>query len=1057
MLLIRSVSHARSGRWWVVVAALAVAFAWPVRAAETGSTVDFNRQIRPILSDRCFHCHGPDANHRKADLRLDEEASAKASAILPGKPDESPLLARIISSDPDEKMPPADAHKPPLNDEEVALFRRWIAEGAVWANHWAYVKPARPEPPAVQQEGAVATPIDKFLQSRLEKEGLQPTGEAPRETLLRRLSLDLIGLPPTPQEIDYFLADTSPNAYEKQVDRLLASPHYGERMAMDWLDGARFADTNGYQNDFNRSMWLWRDWVIEAFNENMPYDQFTVEQLAGDLLPNASDEQRLATGFCRNNRSMTEGGSLEDEWHVEKVIDRVETTSTVFLGLTMGCGRCHDHKYDPISQREFYQFFAFFNGTQDKGFYEETRGNTGPIVRKPDFDDQLKLNELDAAVLKAREALTAAQSGTNSGFDAWKAKVAASPAPAVGRTQTLHAPLSGDLGITTQEGGGSATFGGAAPVWSDGILGPALQLDGTPESYVDLGQSDVFDRDKRFSIAMWLRAEGPGSPFSKMDDAAKFRGVDVMLGAGGELAVHLVHAWPENALKVVTETPFPMNQWAHLCVTYDGSNTPDGIEIFVAGRKVSHRTETNTLTDRVSTTQPIRLGRRSESNFFAGAITDFRVFDRALTERKVNSLIDGTLAKSFQSQPTDTQLVALTEFFTVRGDDVVAKAREELTRAEEAREKYLNDEVPSAMVMQEMDTPRPTYRLVRGQYNAPDTSELLQPNVPAFLPPLPGDVPANRLALARWIVSPENPLTARVAVNRLWNKFFGQGLVKSLDNFGVQSEAPLHPELLDWLATEFIASGWNVKQLQKQMLMSAAYRRSSTVSPELLARDPENRLLARGPRFRLTAEVIRDNALAIGGLLAPKIGGPSVKPYQPEGLWAELAGGAGEGPYVQATGDDLYRRSLYTYRKRTVPHPTLTTFDAPGFELCQVYRARTNTPLQALALLNDTTYVEAARGLAERMLQETAGEPSQRILFGFRLATGRVPTPSEAATLEEGLNGYLTSFGSAPEEAKALIANGESEPAPDLDPVQLAAYTAVAGVLLNLDETISKE
>ncbi len=1056
-MLIRTLSRPGSGRWWLSLVTAALSCALSAHAADAPPAVDFNRQIRPILSDRCFACHGPDANHRKAGLRLDDETSAKAESIVPGKPEESPLIARITTTDPDEVMPPAEAHKPALTEAEVAIFRQWIAEGAVWAQHWAYEKPKPVEPPAVQNTALAATPIDQFLLARLEAESISPTPEASKETLLRRLSLDLTGLPPTPQETDAFLADPSSNAYEKQVDRLLASPHYGERMAMDWLDGARFADTNGYQNDFNRSMWLWRDWVIRAFNDNMPYDQFTVEQIAGDLLPNATTDQQLATGFCRNNRSTTEGGSIEEEWHVEKVIDRVETTSTVFLGITMGCARCHDHKYDPISQTEFYQFYAFFNGSEDRGFYEETRGNTGPIVRRPSFEQQLELDKLEVAVKDARTALEKAQGDTSAGFETWKTAIAAADAPAVGRTQSLHVPLQGDLGYVTRELEGLATFGGPAPVWAEGLLGDALQLDGTPESFVDLGQSVRFERDQKFSIATWIKVDGPGSPFSKMDDAAAFRGVDLMVGAEGELAVHLVNSWPDNALKVIAEPRLPLGKWAHVCVTYDGSSNADGIRIYIAGRRVEHRTETATLTGSIDTEQPLRLGRRSESSHFKGMLSDFRVFNRVLTDRKVNGLVEGTVAQAFKAPETETRTAALHDFFALRGDDQVTQAREKLTQAEQTRDKYLNEQVPSAMVMKEMAEPRPTYKLVRGQYNAPDTSELLQPAVPKFLPPLPADVPHNRLALARWLVSPENPLTARVAVNRLWNKFFGQGLVKTLDNFGVQSEAPLHPGLLDWLATDFMATGWDVKGLQKKLVMSSAYRRSSTVTPELLARDPDNRLLARGPRFRLNAEVIRDNALAIGGLLRPRIGGPSVKPYQPDGLWAELAGGAGEGPYVQDTGDDLYRRSLYTYRKRTVPHPTLTTFDAPSFELCTVYRARTNTPLQALALLNDTTYVEAARGLAQRMLTETQGEHEQRLVYGFRLATGRVPSASETTTLNAGLTQYLATYAGAPEEANTLIANGDSEPPAGLDPVQLAAYTAVAGVLLNLDETITKE
>jgi hypothetical protein len=1016
--------------------------------------VDFNRDIRPVLSDRCFACHGPDAATRKAGLRLDEEAGAKAEVIVPGQPDASTLIERISATDADNLMPPADSHKPAFTPEQVALFRRWIAEGAPWAQHWAFEKPQRPEPPAVQHAEAIRQPLDAFVLAKLEKEGLSFSPEAPRETLIRRLYLDLVGLPPTPEEVDSFLADTRPDAYERLVDQLLASPHYGERMALDWLDGARYADTNGYQNDFNRAMWPWRDWVINAFNANMPFDQFAVEQLAGDLLPNATDSQRVATGFLRNNRSVTEAGSIEEEWHVEKVIDRVETTNTVFLGITMGCARCHDHKYDPISQREFYQFYAFFNASEDRGFYEETRGNTGPKVYLPDYEQQMKLAELEAKLKAAQEQVAKVEADKGSGLEALKAEIAAAPSPLLGKTQTLHVPLQGDLGYATPDARATGASGAGDAAWVDSLVGRGIALSGAAEAHVDLGQALSLDRNDSFTISLWLKAEGGGSPISKMDDEAEYRGFDWLVGDDGAFAVHLVHRWPDNALKVVAKEKLPMGRWTHVCVTYNGSAAPDGIKIFFAGKPVAHDTEVTSLTGSIQTEEPLRLGRRSHSAFFKGALADLRVFNRFLPDRKVEALLLDGLKHVANA---DTHQALLQDFVALRGDSRLAAAQAEVNAAQQARDKYLNEVVPSVMVMQEAAEPRPTYRLVRGQYTAPDTSELLSPATPAFLPPMREDAPRNRLGLAQWIVSPDNPLTARVAMNRLWNKFFGQGLVKTLDNFGMQSELPLHQDLLDWLAEEFIASGWDLKAMQKRIVTSAVYRQASAVSPELLQRDPGNTLLARGPRFRLQAELIRDNALAIGGLLTPAIGGPSVKPYQPEGLWAELAGGAGEGPYVQATGADLYRRSLYTYRKRTVPHPTTAVFDAPSWELCTVYRARTNTPLQALALLNDTTYVEAARKLAERMLLAAAPSPAERLQYGFRLATGRRPTTSEAATLEAGLSQYLDSYAKAPEDARAVMAIGESPAAEGLDPVQLAAYAAVAGVLLNLDETITRE
>jgi hypothetical protein len=1025
--------------------------------AQAPAPVDFNRDIRPILADRCFQCHGPDAAHRKADLRLDEEGSTKAKALVVGKPEESPLYQRITTTDPEEVMPPPGAGPKPVSAEEAALIHRWITEGAPWASHWAFAPVQRPAVPAKPQADWGHNEIDAFTAARLAAEGLTPAPEADRATLLRRASFDLVGLPPTLTEMDAFLADTSPQAFEKAVDRLLASPHYGERMAVDWLDGARYADTNGFQNDFQRTMWPWRDWVIAAFNENMPYDQFTVEQIAGDLLPSASESQRIATGFNRNNRANTEGGSIEEEWRIENLVDRVDATSSVFLGLSMGCARCHDHKYDPVTQKEFYKFLAFFNSTEDRGFYEETRGNTGPLVRLPTFENQARLTEFDAGIAKARATLQAAEANTESNFTAWKQALPAAGRPTVGRTLQLHVPLRGDLVALEPAAGVTAQYPAGTPVWAEGLLGPALVLDGTPDSHVDLGTPLAFELDKPFTISVWVKPETHGALFSKMDDAAAYRGVDVLITEAGEIGVHLVHQWPDNAIRITTNEKIPFNAWSEVSVTYDGQRKPEGIKVYLAGRATGQRVDTAGLNGSIHTEQPVRLGRRSSGLHLKGSVAELQVFNRSLSMQKLAELADHTLGRTLTATLNPERDALLRDFFLRRGDTQVVEARAVIEALEKEKADYLTNEVPSTMVMQETAEPRPTYRLNRGQYDAPDMSEPLFPAIPAFLPPLPQGVPNNRLGLARWLVDPGNPLTARVAVNRLWTKFFGRGLVKTPENFGVQAGAPSHPELLDWLAAEFQEGGWDLKALQKKIVLSATYRQHSAVGPDLLAKDPENTLLARGPRLRLQAELLRDNALAVSGLLAPKIGGPSVMPYQPAGLWDELAGGAGQGPYVQGTGEDLYRRSLYTYRKRTVPHPTLTSFDAPGWDICTVKRATTNTPLQALALLNDPTYVDAARSLAQRMLREVPGDAAQQLRHGFRLATGRYPSPTEAETLAAGLEGYRATFAAAPEECDAYLSNGSAPVDPSLDRVQVAAYAAVATVILNLDETISKE
>ena len=1025
---------------WSFLLALTLAAA----SAQTPQ-VDFNRDIRPVLAERCFQCHGPDAGQRKAELRLDIEADAKKKVIVAGKPDESAIIARISSTDPDERMPHAESRKPPLTPAQVELFRAWIAQGAKWSQHWAFVPVATPALPVVSSPGWPANDIDHFVLARLDAEGLRPSPEADRATLLRRASFDLIGLPPTLAELDAFVNDTSPGAFESAIDRLMASPHYGERMALDWLDGARYADTNGFQNDFQREMWPWRDWTIAAFNENMPYDRFTVEQLAGDMLPEATQSQKIASGFNRNNRSNTEGGSIEAEWYVENRIDRVETTSTVFLGLTYGCARCHDHKFDPISQKDFYRFYAFFNSSADKGFYEETRGNAGPLVMLPTEENTARIAEFEGRIATAERDLEKAKTTAEMGFEFWAEALPATLEP-LGFAPVFSLPLAGDLGAAVYPGPDG-------PVWSDGLLGKALELNGTAEAHVDLGQAVEFRADAPFSVSAWIRPQGAGAVFSKMDDANGFRGVDILLGAEGEFAVHLVNHFMDDAIKAASDKRLEFGVWTHLCVTYDGSGKAAGVRAFANGHPVPLKPDVDTLKGPIDTEQPLRIGRRSSGSFFNGGISAFQVFDRRLTEGEANTLMRNALSGAVAS-PSAERTEMLRRFYALRESYEVRKRQERLDQAREAKTNYVRNKVTTTMVMEEAPEAAPTYRLVRGQYDQPDTSEVLAPGLPPFLPSLPEGT-NNRLGLARWMVDPGNPLTARVAANRIWAKFFGRGLVTTLDNFGTQSAPPSHPELLDWLANSFVSGGWDMKALQKQVMMSAAYRQRSSLTQELLERDPENTLYARGPRSRLPAELIRDNALAVSGLLTQTIGGPSARPYQPEGLWAEIAGGAGEGPYVQSKGEDLYRRGLYTYRKRTVSHPTVSTFDAPSWEMCRAYRARTNTPLQALALLNDVTYVEAARGLARRMLEEAL--PNERIRFGFRSVTGRAPNQAEEEALAEGLRGYREAYAADPAAAEQFTKHGESAAPEHVDRVELAAYTAVAGVLLNMDEAITKE
>jgi hypothetical protein len=1040
-------------------------FAFLTASAWTGDTqagdaapVRFSRDILPILSENCLLCHGPDAKQRKGDLRLDVKEQAlrtKDPIIVPGKSDESELIRRVESDDPEEQMPPGRSGHV-LTDRQKETLKRWIDQGAVWGKHWAFEPPQRVEPSSVKNGSWVRNPIDRFVLARLEQEGLAPSPEADHATLERRASLDLIGLPSTLDQ----LAPTGPGSYEALVDRLLASPQYGERMAIDWLDAARYADTNGYQNDFARTMWPWRDWVIAAFNQNKPFDRFVVEQIAGDLLPGAALDQKVATGFNRNNRTVTEAGSIDEEWRIENAVDRVETTATVFLGLTMGCTRCHEHKYDPISQKEFYQFLAFFAGLNEKGVYTEQRGNVPPMIPVPNASQAEKLRRLDAAIAEAERAKAEAEKGLAGREVNWERQQQAGPPPGEQLDWALRCPLDGSLRVVGPQGAEfQATYRGKpGPAWAAGPVEKALRLDSKDGAFAELPRGVSLDRTDAFSYGGWVKPTGDGAVLSKMDDRDGYRGYDLLI-QDGKVAAHLVHAWPGNALKVLTREPLPREAWTHVLVTHDGSGKASGMRVFLNGRSVPLEAETDTLRGTTVTKEPVRIGRRSTSSAFKGELADIRIYRRALSESDVRELATGPLrmlARIPDAKRSAEQRTRLARGFREHVDSSLRQAEERVAMLKKQKSDFQSGH-PTVMVMEDLATPRPTYVLKRGRYDQPDLSQKVEPGIPACLNPFPADAPRNRLGLARWLASADNPLTARVFVNRIWEQHFGTGLVKTAENFGLQGEPPLHPELLDWLATELVRTGWDVKALHWLIVTSATFRQSSKASPGLVKQDPENRLLARGPRFRLPAEVVRDNALAAAGLLSSAIGGPSVKPYQPAGLWEELAGGAGEGPYLQDKGEKLYRRSLYVYRKRTVPHPALASFDAPSREVCLVKRARTNTPLQALQLLNDTTYVEAARGLAERMIREGGSTLEDRLSFGFRRATGRNPGPEELRVLARGLERYRDALRPRPQAASEWLRQGEHPVPQGMEPVELAAYVATAGVILNLDETITRE
>ena len=1057
----------------------------PARAAEhaAAAPIEFNRDVRPLLSDTCYQCHGPDQAKRKADLRLDLEASAKAKlgdhfAIVPGQPAKSELIRRITTSDPDDRMPPAKSGRQ-LTAPQIEVLRRWIEQGAKWQAHWAFLAPQRPTVPEIsnlKSEISNPNPIDHFIRARLAREGLQPSPQADRATLIRRVSFDLTGLPPTLAEADAFLADASPQAYERVVDRLRASPRYGERMASRWLDAARYADTSGYQSDGERFMWRWRDWVIEAFNRNLPFDQFTLEQLAGDLLPGATRAQRIATGFNRNHRGNAEGGIVPEEYAVEYVVDRVDTTATVWLGLTLGCARCHDHKYDPVTQREFYELFAFFNNVPEKGRAVKI-GNSPPILTAPTDAQDQEMAKLERQLATAETHLRELEPQIVAAQSAWEKTLAAAPPKSWTVTNGLQArfELAGKL---ADEFGtnASAKFASGEPAFAPGRSGVAAVLDG--KRFINCGDVGNFGFFDKFTLAAWIRPRGTngGAILSRMAEqtedsgfASDSEGYSVHLKAG-RLQVHLTKRWLDDALRVETEATLAPERWQQVTVVYDGSRLAAGVKIFINGQPQKTRVLLDELNQTFQTKQPLRIGSGgAPGDRFHGLVSDVRVYGRALTAEEAGIVATpeslSELAAVPVAQRTASQAAKLrAAFLSAHAPELLRAAQASVAALREQHAKFI-ESLPTVMVMEEMPTPRATFVLKRGEYDKP--ADQVTPGVPASLPPLAAGAARNRLGFARWLVDPANPLTARVAVNHQWQMLFGTGLVKTTEDFGSQGEAPSHPELLDWLATEFLRTGWDVKQLLKTMVMSATYRQRSSTFQSRDARvrrhldigmssyelDPENRLLARGPRVRLSAEMIRDQALAVSGLLVGEIGGPSVKPYQPKGLWKELSGT----DYEPDHGDKLWRRSLYTFWKRTSPQPTMTTFDAAGREACSVRPSRTSTPLQALALMNDVTFVEAARGLAQRVLRAGGATPDERVMLAFRLVLTRAPKPAELPVLLENLHSHLARFRADPKAAQSLLSAGESPRDPQLDPVELASYTALAGLLLNLDEAITKQ
>lgn len=1010
-------------------------------------TIEFNRDIRPVLADNCFHCHGFDAGKRKGNLRLDTAEGATAlhdgrQAVKPGDPSGSELIRRVRSADPATVMPPQEAHKR-LAEDQIERLVKWITEGAEYQPHWSFIPPQRPGIPPTKHPEWARNEVDAFVLAAIEGRGWKPSSPASRETLVRRLALDLTGLPPTPGEVDEFLKDQRPEAYELLVDRLLASPRFGEHMARYWLDAARYGDTHGLHLDNERSMWAYRDWVVNAFNQNLPFDQFTIWQLAGDLLPQPTREQLVASGFNRCNVTTSEGGAIDEEFQVRYAVDRVETTSAIWMGLTMGCAVCHDHKLDPVTQKEFYQVSTIFNNLTEKPM----DGNAllpPPTLLLPNPEQEKTLAEMSAKISDLETQLR----DTAANLEYSDPATLTPPPPATSR-ETVWVDDDFPQGVT-----------------------PAVNDGNSPGEWITAEQGPV-QSGKRS-----LRRTGEGVHQTYYVDAAH----PVIVGSGDRLFayVYLDPAKPPKAIML----QYHLDGWSKRAnwgdpeaIAYGAKNTPEKLlmgDLPTPGQWVKLEVEAARLdlkpgakitgvafTQFGGTAYWDKAGVLSQDDPAKDPIQSQLVWEKAEQAKGNDSSapkeIKELLAKE-TAKRTPEDLLALKKHYLrhvyAPPGSPIAGFRQQLASTRSQREAFEKD-IPATLISRELERPRPAWVLLRGAYDK--HGEEVGPGVPAVLPPLPqGDI-TNRLSFARWLVDPRHPLTARVTVNRFWQQFFGTGLVKTAEDFGAKGEWPSHPELLDWLATEFICTHWDMKGFVRLLVTSATYRQDSRVTPELAAADPENRWLARGPRHRLDAEVLRDSALYSSGLLNLKMGGRGVRPYQPGGIW-EAVGytTSNTAKYQQDTGEALYRRSLYTFWKRTAPPPSMTTFDAPSREMCRVRRERTNTPLQALLAMNDPQYFEAARHLGYRMWREGGASDAERLAYGFRLVTARVPADGERSVLAEALKAQRSRYDADAEAARKAIGVGESSTPSDVPAPELAAYTMVANLLLNLDAAVTK-
>ena len=1010
-------------------------------SAAAATKLDFNRDVRPILSDNCFACHGFDAKKRKADLRLDVPEGAFTAIdgvfpIKPGDPEVSSIIQRILSKDEDELMPPPETNKH-VTPAQAEILKRWIKEGAEYKKHWSFEAPVKADPPAVK--GPVSSPIDAFIQARLAAEGFSPSPEASKETLIRRVTLDLTGLPPTLAEIDAFLADTSPDAYEKVVSRLLKSERYGEHMGRYWLDAARYADTHGLHLDNERSMWPYRDWVVRAFNQNLPYDQFTIWQLAGDQLPNATEEQQIASGFNRCNVTTSEGGSINEEFVFRYAVDRADTTVAVWMGLTAGCAVCHDHKFDPISQKEFYSLYAFFNSAADPAM----DGNillTPPILQLSTKEQKKELAELDRGIAatqtKIREAIKTL---------AYVDPASVQPPPPVQTSEVVWFEDAFPAGVKVGVAGAPTEFvtKGKGPVFS-GNAALKRTAKGVAQDFFSGGGKFEIPPNGKLSVQCFLDEKNPPTAVMLQFHTAGWNHRAVW-GEEGAIPFGKVRTPERVKMGALPKT----GEWVKLEVPVEK-----------LGLKPGDKVTGYAFTQFDGTVHWDRLAMSSRVEPAKDPQWSFEVWTKKNQGKRVAELPPGlqTLVRGKKpEQWTEKEAKDVQAWWF---ENEYQGARELLggIRSErlalEAKKKALDAVIPATFVMADLPEKRESFVMDRGQYDKP--LDKVTRGTPAVFPPLPKQAEYTRLDLAKWLVSPQHPLTARVQVNRLWQQFFGVGLVKTSNDFGSQGEPPSHPELLDWLAVTFRESGWDMKAFVRMIVTSHTYRQSSERADHVLEKDPENRLLAHGPRFRLDAEVVRDQALFVSGLLSPTIGGKGVKPYQPENIWEPVAfGGSNTKNYIQDHGESLYRRSLYTFWKRTAPPPNMTSFDAPNRESYCLRRERSNTPLQALTLMNDIQFFEAARNYAQKVMLSAASTDA-RITALFRTATGRFPSAQEAEIIRQDFEKHLAAYTAKPDEAKKAVSYGESKPDEKLNPAELAAWTMVANLMLNLDEVVTK-